>query len=139
MAFESAGEHNRQSSFSSLRSSNAVLVPMKRLICFVSLGAFVLLTGCGSADQREIEAMVTDRMGSVTSISDPVIFREGDDKKTCVVVNYANNWGEAMPPVMFVGWYHFQQGKWITDKPFEIEESFDCAAYAAERGEILEG
>lgn len=98
-----------------------------------------LLASCGSSEQSAIEAMVVDRMGPVTSVSDAVIYREGDQKKSCVVVTYENNWGEAMPPVFIIGWVGFQSGRWHTDNPHEIDGYFDCAEFAAGRGQILEG
>ncbi len=98
-----------------------------------------LLAGCASADDRKIEAMVADRMGEVTSMSRPVIYRQDDVKKVCVIVHYNNEWGEPMPPVAVIGWYVFRSETWHTDNPREIDESFDCAQYAAEHGQILEG
>ncbi|MXO66708.1 hypothetical protein [Altericroceibacterium endophyticum] len=103
----------------------------------VVLGA-VMVAGCASADDRAITEMAEKRLGNVTSVSDPVIYRDGDEKLACVVATYENQWGEEMPPVFMIGWYVFANGTWHTDNPHEAGEDFDCAAYAAARGTILE-
>ncbi len=82
--------------------------------------------------------MVIDRMGPVTSISDPIIYRDRDEKRACVVVTYENDWGEAQAPVAIIGHYNFSRGTWWTDNPHKIDETFDCGALAAERGQILD-
>ena len=103
----------------------------------LAIGLAWLVTGCGSADQRGIEAMVERRMGETTKltyVSDPVIYRKGDLKQACVIVNYENNWGEEMDSVAIVGWYNFNNGGWFTDNPRTVDENFDCAEFVEREG-----
>jgi hypothetical protein len=107
----------------------------------ILLVALVCLTACGSAEQRGIEAMVQDRLGqlaTINEISDAVIYRRGNTKRSCVMVRYENQWGEEQPLVMIDGWYNFTDGTWATDNPYEIDADFSCAEHAASRGTILE-
>lgn len=99
-----------------------------------ALGASLLaifVSGCGSADQRALEAMVAERLDDPPNlwVSDAVIYRDGDARMACVTARWDNQWGERQPEQQFNAWYIPRSGTWHTDNPRTPGEA-GCEFYA---------
>jgi hypothetical protein len=93
----------------------------------------LLLTGCGNADHRALEQMIQERVGrdGYVSVSDIAVYRDGDAKRGCLVVQRRNNWGEALLPERVLPWYNWNSQRWEFDNFYPIRDNRSCQDIAA--------
>ncbi len=101
----------------------------------LSVVALVLLaSGCQSADERKLTAMVEQRVAQsnlqVTEIGEPYIYRASDDARmACLTVQLKNQWGELQPRQRVIAWYIPRTDSWHTDNFRPADDGLTCQEY----------